>query len=506
MLPSARAGPSAGEGRPARTVIVASNRGPVTFVPDQEGGFRPERGAGGLVTALLGAMHATDGLWLAAAMTDGDRAVALRAGGRVDVATDGRTSRLRFVLVPPRTYDRYYNQVANGILWFVHHYLWDPVRSPSFGRETEAAWRDYVAVNRIFAEALAEEADRATHPPVFLVQDYHLSLVPRLLRERRPDALIAHFSHTPMSGPTYLRILPTEMRDGLLRGLLGADVLGFHSRAWADNFLMSARSVQGARVDLARSRVVIEGREVLVRVHPISVDPEAMREKAATPGVDRMRRQIERWRGGARLVLRVDRLELTKNIVRGFQAFGLFLRTHPEWRRRVRFLALLSPSRQQLSEYRTYRRECLAEAERVNRELGEAGWSPIEVRIKQGYPRALAAYAVYDVLLVNPVFDGMNLVSMEGPLLNRRNGVLILSRNAGAYWRLGRYALGVNPFDLRETAEAIARALEMPEHERARRARGLARLILANPPERWVREQLDDLEEATRRRPGRPGP
>jgi trehalose 6-phosphate synthase len=168
----------------------------------------------------------------------------------------------------------------------------------------------------------------------------------------------------------------------------------------------------------------------------------------------------------------------------------------------VRFLALLSPSRTEVPEYRAYAEECLAEADRVNREFGHEGWEPIEVRVKDDYAGAIAAYGLYDVLLVNPIYDGMNLVAMEGPVLNRRHGLLVLSRNAGAYWRLGRYALAVNPFDLGEMADAIATALEMPADERARRARGLSRLVLSNPPQRWVGAQLDDLERMRRRRVG----
>jgi trehalose 6-phosphate synthase len=297
-----------------------------------------------------------------------------------------------------------------------------------------------------------------------------------------------------------MRILPGRVREGILRGMLGADVLGFHSQMWAENFLMSARSLPGVRADLARSRLSVEGRQVAVRIHPISIDAVGLRQEAAGPEVTALRRELNRWRGDTRLILRVDRLELTKNIVRGFQAYALFLRTHPEWHRRVRFLALLSPSRMDVPDYLTYGEECVAEAERVNTEFGDEEWQPVEVRVKDDYLGALAAYGISDVLLVNPIYDGMNLVAMEGPLLNRRAGVLVLSRNAGAYWRLGKHALAVNPFDLRETAEALYRALEMPREERVRRARGLSRLVLSNPAERWVRTQLEDLERARIRR------
>ncbi len=483
-------------------LIVASNRGPVTFEADEAGALAPRRGSGGLVTAVLGALQEAKGLWVAAAMSEGDRVVAASEGGRVDMEAYGSTFRLRYLDVPAATYDGFYNRISNGMLWFVHHYLWDAVRTPSFGEDVDRAFQDYVAVNRAFAEALAEEGDRAGAPPVYLVQDYHLAMVPRLLRELRPSALIAHFSHTSIAGPTYVRILPAAVHDGVLRGMLGADVLGFHSQAWAENFMMSARSLPGVRVDLARSRIVVDGREVAVRIHPISVDARAMRETAATPEVKRLRRDLNRWKGNERLILRVDRLELSKNIIRGFQAYELLLRRDPSWQGRVRFLALLSPSRTELPEYRTYTEECLAEAERINRELGTADWRPIEVWMRDDYLGALAVYGVYDVLFVNPVFDGMNLVAMEGPLLNRRQGVLVLSRNTGAFGRLGRYALSVNPFDVRESADALAAALAMPLEERMRRARGLSRLVLSNPPARWVRGQLEDLERARVRREG----
>ena len=482
-------------------IVVASNRGPLTFERDKAGSLVARRGSGGLVTALSSSLVEAESVWVAAAMSDGDRElVASSKGGRIDHDEEGTRYRIRYLDIPPEVYDGYYNRISNGILWFAYHYLWDTVSSPSFGQDVEESWDHYVEVNRRFAHALAEEGEAMGRDTAFLIQDYHLSLVPRMLRELIPDALIAHFSHTSIAGPTYFRMLPTKIHDQVLRGLLGADVLGFHSPSWAENFLLSARTLPGARADLARSRIVIDGRQVAVRVHPISVDGRAMRDVAATAQVRGLRHSLNRWKDNNRLILRVDRLELTKNVVRGFQAYELFLRRNPSWLGRVRFLALLSPSRMELPEYREYTQACLAEARRVNEALGREDWMPIELRLKDDYVGAIAAYGLYDVLFVNPVIDGMNLVAMEGPLLNRRRGVLVLSRNAGAFGRLGRYALTVNPFDLDEMADALETALTMPVDERTRRARGLSRLVLANPPERWVGEQLEDLERARRRR------
>jgi trehalose 6-phosphate synthase len=481
-------------------LVVASNRGPITFEVADDGSLSWSRGSGGLVTALTGALEAAHGEWISAAMSEGDAEAERRAANTpIDLAPDGLDLRMRFLEVPPKIYDGYYNGIANGVLWFAFHYLWDTVRSPTFHAEVFGAWDDYVQVNEMFADALAEDT---TDDATFLIQDYHLALVPRMLRERRPDALIAHFSHTPFAGPSYLRILPNRIRDQLLHGMLGADVLGFQGHDWAENFLNSARLLPSVRVDLTRSRIRVEGREVLVRAHPVSVDAAGLRDAASAPQIRERRSEIARWRGDAKLLLRVDRLELSKNIPRGFLAFERMLEREPSWRGRVKFLAMLSPSRQELPEYRTYGDECREEAERINRRFGRKTWTPIEVRIREDYEGALAAYGEYDALLVNPVFDGMNLVAMEGPLLNRRHGVLALSRNAGAFHRLGRYAVPLNPFDLEETADAIDEALSMPEHERARRARGLSRLVLANPPHRWVSDQLADLERVRRRRTG----
>ena len=484
-----------------RPVIVAANRGPVTFERDERGELVARRGAGGLVTALLGALQEAGGLWVAAAMSEGDREMSTASDrGRIDMTPFGASYGVRYLDIEPDVYDAYYNHISNRILWFMHHYLWDTVRSPAFAEPAREAWSHYVDVNRRFAHVLAEEGERATGSPAYLIQDYHLALVPRFLRELRPEALIAHFSHTSIAGPMYFRMLPDGIHEELLDGMLGADVLGFHSPAWAENFLLSARWHRGIRVDLGRSRIQTTGRDVAIRVHPISVDGDAMRTAAATPEVRAARRELAAWKGDARLILRVDRLELSKNIVRGFRAYEMLLRRDPELHGRVRFLAMLSPSRTDVPQYVQYAEECVAEADRINDELGDDAWTPIELRLREDYPGALAAYALYDVLMVNPVIDGMNLVAMEGPLINRRHGVLVLSRNAGAFGRLGRYAVPVNPFDVVEMADALRTALQMPFDERSRRARGLSRLVLSNTPARWVNGQLADLDRARARR------
>ena len=471
-------------------LVVASNRGPVSFRYAEKGALVGDRGSGGLVTALAGVLFESDATWLAAAMTEGDRDVA-RSGRSIEVEPAGHAS---FVNVPPELYEAYYNGVSNRVLWPLHHYLFDLPVLPTWDAETRDIWNDYREVNRLFAEALNGEGGRQ---PVYLVQDYQLSLVPRFLRELQPEARIAHFTHTPFTGPSYFRVLPGAFRDDLLRGMLGADVLGFQAEQWAENFLLCARdSLRDVRVDVRRRRIHVGDRIVLVRTYPVSLDPGPLRRIARSPEIRAIRKEIGAWRGDSKLLLRVDRLELSKNIVRGFQAYETFLNDHPEWHGRVRFLSLLPHSRVEIPEYQAYAKQCLEAVDRINARFGDHGWTPVEVRLDENYARAVAAYGLYDALLVNPIFDGMNLVAMEGPLVNRRQGVLILSRNAGAYARLGRQAIPINPLDIAETAAAIHEALEMPEDERVRRSRGLIRAVLARSPVRWLTAQLRDLDLA----------
>jgi trehalose 6-phosphate synthase len=467
-------------------VVVASNRGPISFDRDPGDKLKARRGTGGLVTALSGVFDRDDAIWISAAMTEGDRAMAAR--GRL--VKSGSAMKIRFITIDPDRYDGYYNGVANGMLWFAHHFLWDIARSPSFGDATEKAWADFVEVNRAFATALADLSDPQ---PVYLIQDYQLPLVPGMLRELRPEARIVHFSHTPFTGATYLRVLPAAMRDAILKGLAGADVIGFQARAWVENFLLSARGVGGIRV-LRGGRISIGDRVALVRPFPVAIDARAIRDTAAEPETAQMRGEVRSWKGDEAMLLRVDRLDPSKNILRGFLAYELFLKRNPSWRGRVRFLALSTPSREELPAYRTYAEDCLAEATRINAELGTDDWVPITVRVQEDYRYAVAAYDLYDVLLVNPTYDGMNLVAMEGPLVNRRRGALVLSKNAGAFARLGRQALGVNPFDLNETAAAIRDGLEMSSEERHRRARGLQRSALAHSPSGWLAAQLRAMD------------
>ena len=447
-------------------LIVVSNRGPVSYGRDEQGRRVERRGAGGLVTALRGLVQHHDVTWVASAVSDEDRVVAAEGSGDVVLVPHDRDA-----------YHGYYDVIANPLLWFAQHSLWDLSRGPTLDAATHAAWRDgYERVNRTFADAVVAQLDNKPGAMVFF-HDYHLYLAPRYVREARPDARLAHFVHIPW--PTDWTVLPQPWRRAIHEGLLANDVVGFHTARWCRNFEHSCREVLG--VDAQR--------ETHVTHHGISVDVAEFDELATSEPVLERERELVAERPEL-LVVRVDRTDPSKNIVRGFLAFGTLLDEHPEWRGRVELHAFLDPSRLAIKEYADYRDAIERAVAGVNaRHPGS-----VALRIADDFPQSVAAYKQYDVLFVNPVYDGMNLVAKEGPLVNVRDGVLVLSENAGAYEELGEWAVGVSPFDVEGQAEALHRALSMPAEERRRRARALRDHVRAHDVSLWVDAQLRDLD------------
>ncbi|MBA2360609.1 MAG: trehalose-6-phosphate synthase [Actinobacteria bacterium] len=488
-----------------RKLIVVSNRGPVTFSRSSDRGRRAHRGGGGLVTALRSLVELHDVTWIASAMSVEDRAVADEAGYEAiaETARDGSTYRLRLVAHDPSAYDWFYNVVANPTLWFLQHYLWDLARSPNLDRGLHRAWNEgYVTVNAGFADAVVSELE-AEPEAVVLFHDYHLYLAPRFVRTRLPEASLAHFVHIPWPEPDLWRVLPEAIRRALHDGLLANDVVGFHTERWRRNFVRSCVDIVGAEGDPAEGTVEYDGRRISVNARPISVDPAEFDELAASAPV--LEREAElvasrpEW-----LVLRVDRTDPSKNVVRGFRAFERFLKDHPELHGRVGMLALLDPSRQDIPEYAEYLAAIQRVAREVNDDFQRDGWTPIDLRIADDFHASVAAYKQYDVLLVNAIFDGLNLVAKEGPLVNERGGVLILSENAGAHEELAEWAISVNPFDLTGQAEAIYAALEMPLGERRVRLNAIRAHIREHDVSQWVEAQLTDVDAAVESARARP--
>ena len=473
------------------SVLLASNRGPVSFALGEGGELTAKRGGGGLVSGLS-SIEADPGevVWVCAALSEGDRAAARRSpGGRLDrsgLFEQGGGAAVRMLDIDPDTFQAAYNDVANSTLWFVQHMLYATPTSPAFGPGFARQWAAFEAYNRAFAEALAEEA---AHGARVLIQDYHLCLAPRLLRELRPDLRIGHFSHTPWAPPDYYRMLPDAVAAGILEGMLGADRTCFLTKRWADAFADCCEAVLGTRPEPGR-----------LGVHSLGVDAPALRERAAQDDVARRERELRATVGEGRQVLvRVDRTELSKNIVRGLEAYAELLRSHPEWRGRVVHVGFAYPSRTDLAEYREYTAAVQQLAKEIEDEFTSPehpGWQPLIMHVEDDFARSLAAYRIADVAVVNPIRDGMNLVAKEIPIIARAAGgacALVLSREAGAYAELAEAAFTVNPYDVSATAEAMHAALSQDTETRAERCARLAELGGALPPQKWFSDQLDAL-------------
>jgi trehalose 6-phosphate synthase len=509
-------------------LVLLSHRGPVTF--GREGDRRTtSKGSGGLVTALLGlAEHLSDAVWVCAAASDEDAAVSREAGdGDVDVITspvphlaadpaddrahkpDGPVITVRMVEVDPVAHERFYTVVSNPILWFIQHGLYGLTFSPVLTENERVAFEEgYAAVNRIFADVVADEVQARGGRALVMIQDYHFYLVAEHVRERCPDALLSHFIHIPWPGPDAWRILPPDMRERLLRGLLGSDVVAFHTERYARNFVTCCEELLGLPVDRDELTIDVDGRKVLARHYPISVDPKALDEVLATEEVqahtlaltDAFLSPLPSFtdeepedRGPRKLILRVDRTDPSKNVVRGFLAFGLLLDQHPELAGQVSFLALLQPSRTDVAEYGDYISTIGAVVAEVNARHTSSGRQPIDLRLVEDFALAVAAYSICDVIMVNALADGMNLVAKEVAVVNQRGGVLALSENAGAFEELGQYAVPLYPFDVQQMADALYEALTMPEDERARLLTGAAKQVRGHDVGAWLQAQLCDL-------------
>jgi trehalose 6-phosphate synthase len=476
-------------------LVLVSNRGPATFERSDDGSLVPRRGGGGLVTALTGLVHHRQATWVASAMTPEDAdATAAAGGGSLDVELDGVSYRVRLVASEPGAYDRFYNVISNPMLWFIQHYLWDLSNAPDIRRhEVESYDEGYCAVNRDLAEAVLEEVG-SEGDAVVMLHDYHLYVAPKVIREKRPDLFLHHFVHIPWTQPDAWRVLPADIREDVYEGILSNDIVAFHTRSYRRNFLLCCRELFGLEVDERAGMVrAPDGREVWVRAYPLPISAESFERNAQRPEVHRYEREILRRRR-EHLILRVDRADLSKNILRGFTAFDLFLEQHPEFSEEVTFIAHLIPSRQDVPEYAEYLERIEALVAVVNHRHGTPDWMPIELRLRENLEEAIAAYKHYDLLMVNAMFDGMNLIAKEGPLVNERNGVSLLSENTGAHEELAEFALSVNPFDVQDQADAIHRALTMSAEERAWRAQGLKRVISARNPGDWVDDQVRDIE------------
>lgn len=476
----------------ATRMVVVSNRQP--YLHAYEGKrIVWRRPAGGLVVALEPVLRVARGSWVAAGETEADRDV-LDADGRIDVPPEDPRYTLRRVWLTREEEQGYYYGFANEVLW--------PLCHTAFVRPIFRAsdWHHYEAVNRLFADATLQEA--GTGRAVIWTQDYHLALCPRLVKQMRPELSVAHFWHIPWPPPEVFRICPWKRE--LLEGLLGSDLLGFHTRYHCDNFLATVAEELEAKIVAEQSAVQYRGRTTLVKPFPISIDYDRIVQDLDSPEVKEETRRIERLLGGRPefLAVGVDRIDYTKGILERLEAIDRFLERHPQYMRRFVYLGIGAPSRIRIPAYKHLRGEIAQRVEEINWKYESWTWQPIVLMDHQvSYPRILAYLAMADLCLVTALHDGMNLVAKEFIAAQHggKPGVLILSRFTGAARELAE-ALLINPYDIEETTEAIRRGLEMPEHERVRRCRWLQEQIQDHDIYRWALDMLTELRRVRRGR------
>ena len=472
-------------------LVVASNRGPVSWSrADDE--LVAERGAGGLVTALGEAMVGGDDTWVSLALDDIDREVAAaNEDGPFAVDTDRGLYRLRMIDVGERL-EPHYNVVSNRLLWFTVHQLWGAPYEPS-GLDWREAWfHGYASVNESIAETVIEEAGESSE---IHLQDYHLMTAGPTIRSALPEVAMLHYVHTPWVGPEYLRMLPDPMVEGVLRGLLASDVVGFSAPDWSEAFRRCAADILGAQVQ--GETVVLDDKPTVVADFVLGVDPDVLEDAAQSDAVHAEGEVFDGKIDGRRFLLRADRTDLSKNILRGLLAYELLLERHPEHAGRVWHLAMVKPSRQGVPEYQQYLTACQDTADRIRERFGE---HVLELDTGGEYEKVLAAMRRYDVLLTNPVIDGTNLVAKEGATLNQANGAIVLSRTAGATHVMGDAAMLVNPYDVEQQAEALDQALTMDANERKWRSEALREAAARGRPSEWLAAQRHRLAAAVTNR------
>ena len=477
-------------------MIIASNRGPVSFSRDNTGEITMERGSGGLVTALSGMTSHIDVTWISCAMNPEDT---LWQQGELNTGENENSLFVKFISPEQEAYDGYYNQITNPILWFLQHSMWDVSRYPVIDRNTWKAWNDgYIVVNQLFAKAISEILEQRDQQALIMIQDYHLYLTARSLRDtlKNSKSIILHFVHIPWPGPEYWGILPPKMRKAILDSLCAVDLLGFQTKGDALNFLRTCQSyLPSARVNFRLMTVRYKKSITHVRDFPISIDVTAIRQLAESPETKLYEKDLKEIVGDKKLILRIERIEPSKNIIRGFQAFEEMLELYPEHCGQVTFLALLIPSRLDVIEYQDYLDELMAAAGRINANYANSEWEPVRLLVGNNYPRAVAAMKEYDVLLVNAIADGMNLVAKEGPIVNRRNGVLVLSEQAGACQQLRKGAIIISPCDIYATAEAMHKGLIMRNRDKQKRADFLRNNVENEDINAWLQAQLSALKD-----------
>lgn len=478
-----------------KNLIVVSNRGPVEF-HEKNSKIEMKRGAGGLVSTLLPLMESLNGVWIASAMTPGDVKVAKRfPDNKVPIPEEDPQFWVPFVVVDQRRYECYYSAISNPLLWFVQHYMWNSPYTPNIHDKIHQSWEQgYRYVNQKFAEKVLKESKKNEKEPLIMLQDYHLYLCPTYIRKKLKDTFLSQFIHIPWPQSEYFSIIPEYMRKEIIEGLLSNNLLGFHLPRYVTNFIQTCEEYAD-EVDYHNGIIWHNGMATHVKSYPISVDYEGIKELARSPGVLEKEKLIKEIKGNYFLFYRTDRIDLSKNIIRGFEAYELFLHKYPQYHGKVKFLTTGKPTRQQIREYHNYYYDVIEIIEDINVKYATDDWKPIEWIFKADYNLVVAAFKNYDCLIVNPIADGMNIVPKESSAVNECQGSVILSEKAGCFEELKEHVMAVNPYDISQTAETYHQAIQMSEKERCERLDKLKDIVAKRTIYHWISEQFEDIEK-----------
>ena len=478
-----------------RPLILVSNRGPVEHQMSGDGRPEARRGSGSVVTAFNSLAQKFEFTWVASAMGEGDRVVSENGQGpHIKSPLPGHEINLRYVVTPRRVYHKYYNILCNPLLWFLQHYMWNPPYNPNVDAAVHDAWESgYIPVNQAFANAVISEAQALEQAPIVIGHDYHLYLMPEFVRKGVPEAVIQHFVHIPWPTPQYWHMIPDYIIRRICESLCTTDLLGFQTIGDVRCFLDTVEEfVLDVTVDRTNHTVARNGRTTSVKVYPISINVEEVQRIANTPRALDYENRLSADTGDVTIV-RIDRAEPNKNIVRGFRAYELMLTRYPELKGTVKFLAFLVPSRTHIRQYQRYMDEIQQVIQQINNNHGTDDWQPIVPFIENNYTQAIAGMKLYDVLLVNTIIEGMNLVAKEGPVVNKRDGVLVLSHSSGVYQQLSDGAISVSPTDIEGTMEALHQAITMSAEDRKARAARMLTSVCREDINHWLYQQMNDI-------------
>lgn len=481
-------------------IIMASNRGPVEFQVNQEGNLQARRGSGAIVTAFSQLLQEFEFSWVANAMGDGDRrALDAFENKAIPSPLPSQKGHVRFVVTPRRTYHKFYNIVCNPLLWFLQHNMWSSPYTPNVDSTVTDAWTNgYVLVNEAIAASVLDEIKQDSNgnskENIVIVQDYHMYLVSEIVRKNSPDSFIYHYVHIPWPDVRSWQLIPEFMRESIFRSLCSNDLVGFQSERDVYNFLDCCRSfIKDAVINYDDKSVKTNKHVTFAKVYPLSINLNEVRNIAKAPRATEFSEKISGYLRDHNIV-RVDRTEPNKNITRGFRAYGKMLERHPELRERVVFLAFLVPSRTHVKQYERYQDEINNIVDNINKTYGNPEWMPIRVFSENNYAQAMAGLKVYDTLLVNPLVDGTNLVTKEGPVVNDKNGVIVLSETSSTFDELQDGVLSVSPADIEGTEQALYRSVTMSLSERQDRSKALLDIIEKNDVDAWLRIQFTDIK------------